>query len=182
MTATYFWQAGSGRSLTLSMTLDQAQSCSHPGRCDDDVEYLADKLSDQTAAWDPIALAEELAEYGAWEPEELTDHDTNTARMVWMACCDVAESPKDYAVDPVTVIFRVWPSGGVFALFPELEWSRSGPRLCTSYEHVGQHGGADYAGCIYRTRPATMEEYSPLKAELARIGYVLKVKTRRGRS
>ena len=76
------------------------------------------------------------------------------------------------------VIFRKWKKGGpILALFPEVEWDRIGN--CMSYEHVGQHGGAHYGYCISVTVPATTEEYAPLLKEMQRIGYNLKVKTRR---
>lgn len=71
------------------------------------------------------------------------------------------------------VIFRVWrgEGGGVIALFPELiEYVRSGQH-CTCYEHVGQHGTADYAGVISRTRPAKPKEYADLKRELEAAPY-----------
>jgi hypothetical protein len=79
-----------------------------------------------------------------------------------------------------TVVFRVFKQGGdVLALFPHEVWSADG--ACASYQHVGQHGGADYTHCIDITRPAKPSEYKALKAELMRIGYNLDVRTRRGR-
>jgi hypothetical protein len=70
------------------------------------------------------------------------------------------------------VIFRKWrdKEGGILALMPELASDVYG-HYCTSYEHIGQHGGADYHGCIQRTRPATPEEYASLLRELTDIGY-----------
>ncbi len=78
------------------------------------------------------------------------------------------------------VVFRVWrdKASDVFALFPELPADTVG-RLCTSYAHVGQHGGADYGYCIRQSRPARPEEYADLAAELTTIGYVLDVRRRR---
>lgn len=61
------------------------------------------------------------------------------------------------------VLFRK-DKHGVFALFPDLPWSHSGS--VTFYSHIGQHGGADYPLCIRSSRPATPEEYAPLKREL----------------
>ena len=43
--------------------------------------------------------------------------------------------------------------------------------MVSSYEHTGQHGAADLAGVISRTRPATEAEYAALKAELEAAPY-----------
>ena len=37
------------------------------------------------------ALRDELREYGAWDAEELSNHDENVRRMVWIAGGDVWE-------------------------------------------------------------------------------------------
>lgn len=79
------------------------------------------------------------------------------------------------------VIFRRWNKkhgGAVLALFPNEACSATSPFLCQSYEHVGQHGGADLRGVMLATKPATRAEAKPLRDELARIGYNLKVITR----
>lgn len=36
--------------------------------------------------------ASELAEYGAWDQDELSDHDANLARLVWSAANDLSET------------------------------------------------------------------------------------------
>lgn len=81
-------------------------------------------------------------------------------------------------VDPV--IIRVWRSDpdDVFALFPTLPADTLGYQ-CTSYQHVGQHGGADYNLCIRNSRPATAKEARELLAELRGIGYNPRVYKRR---
>ena len=80
---------------------------------------------------------------------------------------------------PTVVIFRKWkPSHGgcVIALFPEEPSDHEG-RFCESYEHVGQHGGADYHGVVRRTLPATETESRDLLEELTwNYGYSLVVK------
>jgi hypothetical protein len=48
-----------------------------------------------------------------------------------------------------------------------------------SYEHVGQHGGANYAGVMCRTRPAKPSEYKDLQEELEERGYNLRIVKRR---
>ena len=73
----------------------------------------------------------------------------------------------------VAVVFRRWgDTGDVIALFPEIPSDIFG-FYCDSYEHVGQHGGADYYGVVRHTNPATPEESAALAAELQRIGYRL---------
>ena len=81
------------------------------------------------------------------------------------------------------VVFRVWKgtSGSgfkdqVIALFPGID---EGNGFCSSYEHVGQHGGADYQSVIRRTRPAAPFEIELLKQELEKIGYNLSIRSRR---
>lgn len=68
-------------------------------------------------------------------------------------------------METTVVVFRRWreKGGTVFALFPlDVE----GPGLVSSFEHVGQHSAANYAGCIARSRPVTPAEYADLKREL----------------
>ena len=73
------------------------------------------------------------------------------------------------------VVFRRWrDTKTVFALFPTLPSDNEG-RYCDSYEHVGQHGGADYFGCVHVSRPVSLDEATDLIRELERIGYRLRV-------
>ena len=78
------------------------------------------------------------------------------------------------------VVFRKWgpgKGGGILALFPEIPADVPGNH-CQSYEHIGQHGAADYALCIGKTKPASPGEYADLKEELEKIGYHLDVVAR----
>lgn len=70
------------------------------------------------------------------------------------------------------VIFRAWRKEPktVIALFPTIPSSVLTRHLCSSYEHVGQHGGADTGIVLQGARPATKEEYAPLLAELKAYG------------
>lgn len=71
------------------------------------------------------------------------------------------------------VVIRVWQDSkeeSVFALFPEIPADSSG-FFCSFYQHVGQHGIADYGHCIKNSRPATEKEAAPLLKELKVIGY-----------
>jgi hypothetical protein len=76
------------------------------------------------------------------------------------------------------VVFRRWSAadgGGVIALFPDQPEGRG---RVNSYEHVGQHGGADYHGVVGRTKPAKPDEYRNLLQELKHIGYAPCVRKR----
>ena len=79
-----------------------------------------------------------------------------------------------------TVIFRRWRHEGkeVIALFP---YDQVGDYWCNSYEHVGQHGGADYNLVIRYTKPADIndEDVQALMKELTEIGYDLTIRKRR---
>lgn len=76
---------------------------------------------------------------------------------------------------PITLVeFRRWrDNGDIIALFPELPADYQG-RFCDAYEHVGQHGGADYQGVVGATKPVALEDAGDLIQELERIGYRLK--------
>lgn len=83
----------------------------------------------------------------------------------------------------VPVIFRRWRSGfkDPIALFPTLPASLVRPHLVTCYEHIGQHGAADYDLVIRRTTPVegTEHDVAALASELTRIGYALSFHWRR---
>jgi hypothetical protein len=83
-------------------------------------------------------------------------------------------------MEPKTVvIFRKWSKkegGGILALFP---YEQASPRFCSSFEHIGQHGGADLLGCIQRTKLATQEEYTSLKRELESAPYRYRLEVRK---
>jgi hypothetical protein len=76
---------------------------------------------------------------------------------------------------PITlVVFRRWrDNGDIIALFPELPADYQG-HYCDAYEHVGQHGGADYLGVVQATKPVALDDAADLIQELQRIGYVLR--------
>lgn len=79
--------------FSLEMTKSEAQSASHQGQCDDDVEYLTctAKIRRQLDKIPPDDIAAELSEYGAWDDVELSDHAQNRRRIVWIAACNIVE-------------------------------------------------------------------------------------------
>lgn len=83
---------GSGR-IEFYLTPADAGIGHHSGQCDDDVEYLrgVPYIAKQLAEIDPATLAGELREYGAWDESELSNHDDNLNRILWIACGDIQE-------------------------------------------------------------------------------------------
>lgn len=92
MGKTIWWSTGSGR-IELEMTLGQAESVSHSGRCDEDVKYLMSipAIKKQLDAIPNSLMATELAECGVWDDEQLQDNTDNRMRLVWIAGCDISE-------------------------------------------------------------------------------------------
>ena len=77
----------------IEMTKRQAESVSHPGPCDNDVDILLQdkKIIRQLKNIPDDKLREELKEYGAWNDEELQDRKANEQRIIWIAGCDIIE-------------------------------------------------------------------------------------------
>ena len=92
------WFSSSGRFSLTFPTLEDAQYCAHQGDCLPEVQETVglDWMASQLEKIAPDVLRSELAEYGAWDAEELADHDANLERLVWIAANDVAEDPGTY--------------------------------------------------------------------------------------
>ena len=68
------------------------------------------------------------------------------------------------------VVFRRYPDGSIIALFP-FEPSEPTGKFCLCYEHMGQHGSADYEGVLLDTEAVRPNDVSALVEELDHIGY-----------
>ena len=77
----------------LKMTKAQAESASHQGRCDEDVEALCavPSIRKQLDKIPKDVLRAELKEYGAWDEDELKDDEQNRRRIVWLAAGNIKE-------------------------------------------------------------------------------------------
>ncbi len=82
--------------IVLKITKSDAKKGSHPGQCDKDVLELSKKpyIAKQLMNMDKDWLKKELSEYGAWEKEELEDHNENLQRILWIACGDINEENR----------------------------------------------------------------------------------------
>jgi hypothetical protein len=97
MSKLYYGCFDGTRGQEIAMTLEQAQSASHQGQCDDDVAALLrePEIAAQFDAMDPDIIRAGLAEYGAWDTLELSDDEQNRARALWSAACDIAENYRE---------------------------------------------------------------------------------------
>jgi len=77
----------------IKMTMAQAHTGSHPGACDNDVEYLLTipVIQRELRRIPDGKLADELDEYGAWDDEQLKDRKENEKRIVWIAAGNITE-------------------------------------------------------------------------------------------
>lgn len=75
----------------IDMTKAQAESASHQGQCDEDVEELLKhpKIKRQLAKISNEDLTSELREYGAWDAEQLKNREENEARIIWIAAGNI---------------------------------------------------------------------------------------------
>lgn len=91
-----YWFTSSSGQIEFQMTMGQAESMSHSGQCDSDVAAGQEcpSLAKQLATIDPAILRAELKDYGAWTDEELTDHETNLNRILWLAANDIQENAE----------------------------------------------------------------------------------------
>jgi hypothetical protein len=90
-----YFSTSSGR-IELQLKLSDARSGSHQGQCDDDIEALRTLpyIAAQLDTIDAELLVRELADYGAWEADELADHEANLNRILWLACGDIVEESR----------------------------------------------------------------------------------------
>ena len=87
------WASTSSGRIELNIKRTDAECGSHQGRCDDDISFLRKLpyLKKQLEAIDAELLRSELREYGAWEDDELLDHENNLNRILWLLCGDIVD-------------------------------------------------------------------------------------------
>lgn len=87
------WYSTSSGNIELNIPKRVALACSHAGDCQWDVNAAMHepKIKSQLNKINPKLLAADLAEYGAWNSEELSNHQDNLMRLLWIACNDLKE-------------------------------------------------------------------------------------------
>lgn len=87
------WYTSSEGHIELRSSEEEAARSYHQGRCDADVQALSNQphIREQLDALDREKLKHELRGYGAWSEEQLTDHEQNLQRILWIACGDIVE-------------------------------------------------------------------------------------------
>lgn len=86
--AAYFNYIGS-----IELTEEVINLCHHSGPCDEDVIRCMElpEVKAELAEIDPEALRKELYEYGAWDDEELKNHNDNLMRILWLAAGNIQD-------------------------------------------------------------------------------------------
>lgn len=77
----------------LELSDEVVAFCSHSGDCEADVRRCMQlpKVKEQLDNMNRESLRKELEEYGAWDDEELDNHEDNKMRILWLAAGDIAE-------------------------------------------------------------------------------------------
>jgi hypothetical protein len=76
----------SGYELSRYLEREAINDCSASGSVDSAVQYWVDKLKFN---FDAKKGREYLKGLGAWDDDELNDHEQNRHRMLWVVCCDI---------------------------------------------------------------------------------------------
>jgi hypothetical protein len=82
---------------SIELPVEIIEMCPISGSADNAIASMR-KLPEviaEVAAINPDKLRMELKEYGAWDAEELANHEDNIDRILWIACCDIREGKYD---------------------------------------------------------------------------------------
>jgi len=93
---TLHWTSSSGR-IGLEIPTRLVAIGYHSGQCQEDIDYLLtlDSIKNQLNKIAPATLASELKECGAWDDAELSVHQNNLQRILWLACGDLTDGDQD---------------------------------------------------------------------------------------
>lgn len=86
------WYSSSSGKIELNIPEHVIPMGYHTGQCDADIATIRQTETELEAQLQTIphdVLVAELREYGAWDEDELSDHDANLDRILWLACGDL---------------------------------------------------------------------------------------------
>ena len=77
----------------LKITRNDANFCSQSGDMEQNCKQVMKKpyIKKQLEKLEPEKLAKELKEFGAWDSEQLENHEENILRWFWSSCCDISD-------------------------------------------------------------------------------------------
>lgn len=77
----------------LSLIRRDAEHCSQSGDCEPFVREVMVKpyVKKQLTQINPDSLRRELHEYGAWDEEELQNHEMNLLRWLWISAGNITD-------------------------------------------------------------------------------------------
>lgn len=78
----------------ISLTSNDVAAMCHSGQCDSDVLACMKKpyIKRQLDKLPADKLISELSECGAWDENELKDHQSNLMRILWIAAGNIADN------------------------------------------------------------------------------------------
>lgn len=87
------WFSTSSGRIELELSMAEAETGYHQGACDEDISYLKSlpHIAKQLEGIKPSDLRDELRWYGAWDHEDLADHEANLERLLWIACGEIID-------------------------------------------------------------------------------------------
>lgn len=80
-----------GRNMIQDLPQDCIDDMRGPGRKDEAVAYWVKKLGFDGPAW---LIREHLKGYGAWDKQQLCNHQENLQRLLWIHASDLAEDSE----------------------------------------------------------------------------------------
>ena len=91
----YWNNSNYGNDIELKLT--HAEMMSHQGQCDSDVKFgmTIPYIKKQLDALDKDQIKKELFNYGAWDDDDLSDHQDNLMRWLWVSAGNVVDNRFD---------------------------------------------------------------------------------------
>lgn len=82
---------------SIELPEDVVRHCHHSGSCDEDVIRCMElaEVKAELSEINPEQLRKELSEYGAWNDDQLMDHQENLKRILWIAAGNIQDEEHE---------------------------------------------------------------------------------------